>query len=146
MKGKTAAEEQIELLRQMKDSRLKRKPAPLPPPSKPTLLAQGPTAPAQPLAAGASTGGSGFELAEKAAARPKARKGPGQALPVGKETYKLLMQRQREQHEFKRRQDMGEWAASLLLALPPGAHALPAQARADLLKRMREWCVARGLE
>ena len=141
MKGRTAAEEQIELLKQMKEARLKRKPAPLPAAPKAAVLSQGPSAAAQPLAVGAAPSGAagGFELAEDASARPKARLRAQHALPVSKDVWKQLMLRQRGSREFRRRRDMGDWAAQLLLALPPGVQALSAQARAELFKRMREW-------
>jgi phage host-nuclease inhibitor protein Gam len=66
-------------------------------------------------------------------------------LPVSKETWKRLRARQRESREFKTRKAMGEWAAELLMALPPQASKLNADAKAELFKRIDEWCRARGL-
>jgi hypothetical protein len=40
---------------------------------------------------------------------------------------------------------MGDWAAELLLALPPEAHKLSAAAKQELWRKMREWAEARGL-
>ena len=126
MKQRTAAEQQIELLKQMKDAKAKRKP--LPPP-----------AAAQPAAQAAAA----FELAE--GPRPLRAKAKGPALPLGKETWRRLRDRQAATHEFRSRREMGDWAAELLLALPPGAHRLGEPARAELLTRLREWAEARGL-
>jgi len=145
-KGKTAAEEQIELLRRMKEARLKRKAAPVPAAPKAVAPLPPPAlSPVAPLAQGAPPAGeaAAFELAEGPAPKPRAKAAHG--LPVGRETWRRLRERQRATHEFKRRRDMGEWAAELVLALPPHAHALNDDARAELFRRMREWCLARGL-
>ena len=64
---------------------------------------------------------------------------------MGKDTWRRLRQRQADTKEFRSRRDMGDWAAALLLALPPGAHALGKEARAELLRRLAEWAEARGL-
>jgi hypothetical protein len=131
MKARTAAEQQIELLRQMKDAKSKRKPTP--PPS------QGPTSPlpADPFPVPA------FELGERP--RPPRTKSKGPALPLSKETWRLLRERQAATHEFSSRRDMGDWAAWLLLALPPGARSLSDESKAELLRRLAEWAEARGL-
>lgn len=133
MKPRTAAEQQIELLRQMKEAKSRRKPAsPAPAPSRP----EGP-APAR------GGGAPVFELDEgPRPARPKAK---GPALPVGKETWRRLRERQAATREFRNRRAMGDWAAALLLALPPGAHNLGEDAKAELLKRLADWAEARGL-
>ena len=125
MKPRTAAEQQIEMLRQMKEAKTKRKPPPpaAPPPARP----QGP----------------GFELDEgPRQPKPKA-KGPG--LPLTKETWRRLRERQTATREFRTRRDMGEWAAALLLALPPGAYQLGDEAKTELLRKLAEWAEARGL-
>ncbi|HTB33860.1 MAG TPA: hypothetical protein VK842_03290 [bacterium] len=126
MKARTAAEQQIEMLRQMKESKSKRKPTP---PPAPAPAAQ----PARPA----------FELNE--AQRPARVKTKGPSLPLSKETWRLLRQRQSDTHEFRSRRAMGDWAAALLLALPPGAHGLGEEAKAELLRRLAEWADARGL-
>jgi hypothetical protein len=122
MKQRTAAEQQIELLRQMKESKAGRQP--LPPPQR--LRDGGP-------------------LERTAAPRPPRGKAKGPALPLGQETWRLLRERQASTREFRSRREMGDWAAALLLALPPGAHRLGEEARAELLTRLREWAEARGL-
>ncbi|HXC63598.1 MAG TPA: hypothetical protein VNZ67_04530 [bacterium] len=138
MKQRTAAEQQIELLKQMKDAKAKRKP--LPPPVAGPPAAERPSQGPLPLGAQPS---APFELAEGARAPRAKAKGP--ALPLGKETWRLLRERQASTHEFRSRREMGDWAAALLLALPPGAHRLGEPARAELLTRLREWAEARGL-
>jgi hypothetical protein len=129
MKARTAAEQQIELLRQMKEAKAKRKPAP--PPQPPS---------GQPERAGTPPA---FELGE--APRPERTKPKGPSLPVSKETWRLLRARQAATREFRNRRAMGDWAAALLLALPPGAHGLGDAAKAELLQRLAEWAEARGL-
>lgn len=126
---RTAAELQIEALRQLKQTQPRRKalPAPAAKPAAAPKAAVGPTA--------------GFELSESAAPRSK-RRGP--QLPLSSGQWARLRERQREHHEFRLRRDMGDWAAELLLALPPGVHALSAEAKAELFKRMQEWAAARG--
>lgn len=142
---RTAAEEQIEALKQLKEAKARRKPAPLPAAPRPVApLVPSHLAAATPLSETAPPSGPlGFELLEdqKPPLKPKA----AHSLPVGKETWRLLRERQRFSREFKRRKDMGEWAAALLLALPPQASTLGPDARAELFKRMQEWCKARGL-
>jgi len=142
---RTAAEEQIEALKQLKDAKARRKPAPLPqtpravPPLQPQHLAA-----ATPLNEQAPPAGPlGFELSESERPAPKPKTGP--QIPVSAETWRRLRQRQRETREFKKRRDMGEWAAALLLALPPQASKLGPDAQAELFKRMNDWCRARGL-
>ena len=133
MKPRTAAEQQIELLRQMKESRSKRNAAP-PPAAMQPVHAQQPKGQALPAPAKAGEG-----------ARPARPKAQGPALPVSREAWQRLRQRQADTKEFRSRRDMGDWAAALLLALPPGAHALGEDARAELLRRLAEWAEARGL-
>ena len=136
----TAAEQQIEALRQLKQGQGKRKAAPLP--AAPKAVA--PPLPASQQAArpvGAPLAPA-FELSEGQAPRAR-REGP--ALPLSVETWKRLRHRQRETKEFKGRREMAEWAAELLLALPPQTHKLSPAARADLFQRMQEWAKARGL-
>jgi hypothetical protein len=139
MKPRTAAEQQIEMLRQMKDAKGKRKPTPTPAASASTADGR----PAHTLVPQTGQAPAPFELAE--GPRPLRAKAKGPALPVGKETWRRLRERQAETQEFRSRREMGDWAAELLLALPPGAHRLGGDARAELLKRLREWAEARGL-
>jgi hypothetical protein len=119
----------------MKEARLKRKPAAVGPAyERPRALDKGTPGPED-------AEGGDAPLPPKPPRKAKA----SPALPVGPETRRLLLERQRTTREFKRRQDMGEWAAELLLALPPHSHTLSPQARAELFRRMREWCASRGL-
>ncbi len=129
MKARTAAEQQIEALRQLKQAAPRRKAVP-PPALKPAP----PASPATPI---------GFELSDAPAALTAKKKGPN--LPLSPAQWRRLRERQREHQEFKRRRDMGDWAAELLLALPPQAHRLGEEARAELFRKMREWAEARGL-
>ena len=142
---RTAAEEQIEALKQLKDAKARRKPAPLPPTPRPVAPPQAPhLVAATPIHEQAPpSGASGFELSESERPAPKAKLGP--QLPVSAETWRRLRERQRETREFKKRREMGEWAAALLLALPPQASKLGPEAQAELFKRMNDWCRARGL-
>lgn len=128
--ARTAAELQIEALRQLKQTQPRRKALPAP--------AAKPAAPTTPQAPWVS----GFELSESTAPRPRKRSGP--QLPLSASQWVRLRERQREHHEFRLRRDMGDWAAELLLALPPGVHALSAEAKAELFKRMHDWAAARG--
>jgi len=107
---KTTAEQQIEMLKRMKESHLR--------------------------PAGAKEAGS------KAVPRVK----PMRSLPVGREIWKRLQDRQTSTREFRSKKEMGEWAARLLLALPARAHGLDPEARDDLFRSMREWCASRGLK
>lgn len=125
--ARTQAELQIEALRQLRQTQARSKPSPAP-------KAIAPKTEAAPAA-------SSFELSERAA--PAKRKGP--SLPLSVELWRRLKERQREHHEFKRRREMGDWAAELLLAMPPQAHKLPAAAREELLQKIREWAELRGL-
>jgi hypothetical protein len=133
MKPRTAAEQQIELLRQMKEAKSKRKPAP--PPAAGSERTRTASADPAPVPA--------FELGE--APRPARAKAKGPALTLSKETWRLLRERQAATHEFRSRRAMGDWAAALLLALPPGAHRLSDESKAELLRRLAEWAEARGL-
>jgi hypothetical protein len=127
--GKTAAELQLEALRQLKQTQARRKPTPAP-----TAKAAAPKAPAPETAA--------FELSEQGS-DPAKRRGP--ALVLSAQQWKRLRERQREHKEFRRRKDMGDWAAELLLALPPGVAALSLAAKQELFRKMRDWAEARGL-
>lgn len=126
--ARTAAEQQIEALRQLKQAQPRRKAVPLPV-AKPS---KAPVAPA-----------SAFELSENRAARPA--KKPGPQLPLSRAQWARLKARQKEHHEFRTRRAMGDWAAELLLALPPGTQRLSPEALEDLYRKMREWAEARGL-
>jgi hypothetical protein len=105
---KTTAEQQIEMLKRMKEAQLR-------------------------------PGG-----AKAAKAVPRVR--PVRSLPVGRETWRRLQDRQASTREFRGRKEMGEWAACLLLALPSRAHTLDSAAREELFRTMREWCALRGLK
>jgi hypothetical protein len=107
---KTTAEQQIELLKRMKESHLRP------------------------------------DAAKAAGAKAIPRVKPARSLPVGRELWKRLQDRQASTREFRSKKEMGEWAARLLLALPARAHALDAAAREDLFRSMREWCATRGLK
>jgi hypothetical protein len=77
---------------------------------------------------------------------PKARvKAAGPSLPVSRQNWQRLRARQAEAKEFANRRAMGDWAAELLLALPPQASHLDREAKEELFKRLREWAAARGL-
>ena len=128
MKPSTPAEQQMDELRRLRETLSKRKPAPA-------------ALPKAPVAAAAATSAGGFELAEAA---PKKKK-EGPSLALSPEIYRKLLERQRQQRSFKRRRDMGDWAAELLLALPFEAHRLSADAKAELFQRMQAWAEARGL-
>jgi hypothetical protein len=117
---KTAAQQQIEMLKQMKRGRLK-----------------GP----QPGVDEALEGASDFPRAAPAPA-PKLKS--GHSLPVGDATWKKLLERQRSGREFRGKKDMGDWAAQLLLAFPPKAHGADAQGREELLQSLRAWAAARS--
>ncbi|HTA17189.1 MAG TPA: hypothetical protein VK786_05545 [bacterium] len=86
------------------------------------------------------------DAAKAAGAKTVARVKPVRSLPVGREIWKRLQDRQASTREFRGKKEMGEWAARLLLALPARAHTLDAEAREDLFRRMREWCALRGLK
>lgn len=126
---RTQAEQQIEALRQLKQTQSRRKPAP--PPSVPKAP------PAVPMPDAAS-----FELSEQPVKAPK-KSGP--SLPLSLAQWRRLRERQRESGEFRRRRDMGDWAAELLLALPAGASKLSPAGKEELLRKLREWGEARGL-
>jgi hypothetical protein len=134
--ARTPAELQIEALRQLKQSQARR-PVPVKAAKPDGGAASIPVVPRQ------SPSKPGFELHEQAPPTPIKRLGP--SLPLSPESWRRLRERQREHREFKRRRDMGDWAARLLLALPPGTAGLPEEARAELLSRMRTWAEARGL-
>jgi hypothetical protein len=122
MKARTPAEQQMEELRRMRETLAKRRP----------------TEPGKAKPAG-GLDPSGTREASKS-------KKPGPSLALGKALYRQLLERQRKDKAFKRRRDMGDWAAQLLLALPSEAHKLSPEAKADLFKRMQEWAQARGLQ
>ena len=138
-KPRTAAEQQIELLRQLKESKAKRKavaPAPLRAASVSTEAAL-----PEPLIEGEAPRSGAFELIEA----PRKPKAAGPSLPLSRDTWKRLRERQAQAKEFPNRKAMGDWAAELLLALPPQASRLDREAKAELFKRLREWAEARGL-
>lgn len=126
--ARTPAELQMDALRQLKQTQSRRKPAPAP------KAATAPESPAK-----VSTV---FELTEK---QPVAAKRKAPALTLSPALWRRLRERQREHQEFKRRREMGDWAAELLLALPPHSHKLNAAAKEELWRKMREWAGARGL-
>jgi hypothetical protein len=129
---RTAAEQQIELLRRLKAQQAKRRPAPIPVPTKiETELAAPPTRPE-----------SGFEIHEKGSVTTARKLGP--SLPLSRPQWQRLRERQRVHREFRNRREMGDWAAELLLALPPGVFGLGDAARRDLLEAMRGWARSRG--
>lgn len=150
--ARTPAEEQIEALKKMRAEKSVRKqpsaPAPRP---KPTDIPEQPAAAALPLrprplarAELPPSPDPRFELAESGPAKPS--KPEDKALPVSRETWRRLKARQARTKEFKRRRDMGEWAAELLLAMPPRAHLLSPEGKADLFARLQEWGKVRGLK
>lgn len=132
---RTPAEEQMEELRRLREGLSKRKPA---------AAARTP-APLAPRPAGnsltAPSSANGYELVEPA----KKKKKGDPSLAVSKALYRQLIERQRSQRSFKRRRDLGDWAAELVLALPFDAHKLSKEAKAELFIRMQEWAQARGL-
>jgi hypothetical protein len=132
VKARTQAEQQMEELRRLRETAGKRKPAAAP---KPLRAVQGGTSEM------AAVSGGSFELSEAVAKKKK----DGPSLAVSKELYRQLLQRQRESRSFKRRRDMGDWGAALILALPFDAHRLSSEAKAELFQRMQEWAQARGL-
>jgi hypothetical protein len=132
--ARTPAELQMEALRQLKQTQ-SRRPAVAPPKARPAESAPRTDATAAPP--------NGFELSERGATAPAKKAGP--ALPLSPELWRRLRERQREHHEFRRRREMGDWAAELLLALPPEAHKLSTAAKQELWRKMREWAEARGL-
>lgn len=127
--ARTQAEQQIEALRQLKQTQARRKPTPPP------------TAP-KPAPSPASAEAPSFELSEQPV---KAAKKSGPSLPLSLAQWRRLRERQRESAEFRRRRDMGDWAAELLLALPAGASKLSPAGKEELLRKLREWGEARGL-
>jgi hypothetical protein len=143
----TAAEQQIEALRNLKQAQAKRKAKPVPP-APPAVPAPVPARLQAAMPVGLAPGeadapaGQAFELSE--GSRPKAKL-DGPALPLSPQVWRRLRARQREHREFKRRREMGDWAAELLLALPPHAHKMGDASRQDLFDRLREWAQARGL-
>jgi hypothetical protein len=137
MKTRTPAELQMEELRRLRETLAGRKPAAVPRPKVPAPT--GPEAP-RPSATSSGTVLTGLEISEAS----KVKKS-GPSLPVSKALYRQLLERQRIARAFKRRRDMGDWAAELLLALPFEAHKLSPEAKAELFKRMQEWAQARGL-
>ena len=132
MKARTQAEQQMEELRRLRETLGKRKATAAPKPAK----AVDPGRPAT----GAVSGGS-FELSEAQARKKKA----GPSLPLSSALYRQILVKQRETRAFKRRKDLGDWAAALVLALPFEAHRLSPEAKAELFQRMQEWAQARGL-
>lgn len=133
---RTPAEEQMEELRRLREGLSKRKPVPV---ARPTAVGPARPASAGPVAPATSMGA--YELVEPVVKRKKA----DPSLVVSRELYRKLMERQRAQRSFKRRKDLGNWAAELALALPFEAHKLSAEAKAELFSRMQEWARARGL-
>ncbi len=133
MKARTQAEQQMEELRRLRETVGKRKPA-----GAPQNAAGHRARRAESMAA--ISGGS-FELSEAVAKRKK----DGPSLMLSKDLYRQLLLRQRESRSFKRRRDMGDWGAALILALPFEAHRLSPEAKAELFQRMQEWAQARGL-
>src|SRR5580658_5647466 len=107
---KTTAEQQIEMLKRMKETHLRP------------------------------------DAAKAAGTRAIPRVKAVRSLPLGREIWKRLQDRQTSTREFRSKKEMGEWAARLLLALPARAHTLDAAAREDLFRSMREWCALRGLK
>lgn len=135
---KTMAEQQIELLRQLKEAKTHKRPALVAQP-----VAVSPMPDSLPMAGpGGGLHAGAFELVEAPRARTKA---PGPSLPLSRETWKRLKERQARGREFPTRKAMGEWACALLLALPEGASRMDVEARMELFKRLREWAEARGL-
>jgi hypothetical protein len=132
---RTAAEQQIEALRLLKQTQAKRRPV-----AAPGARA---AAPAEKPAAAPATASAPFELSENVGASAPRKTGP--SLPVSAATWRRLRERQRQHHEFRRRRDMGDWAAELLLALPPGVAGMGEAARADLFDQLQKWAKARGL-
>ncbi|HTB22088.1 MAG TPA: hypothetical protein VK914_05240 [bacterium] len=114
--SKTAAQQQIELLKRMKAGRLE---------------------PSAPVAAPAP------RAKAKKTASPRVERVA--SLPLSRETWRLLLRRQAATREFRGKKDMGEWAARLVLALPAGAHSLDADAIEELFACMRAFCAEKGL-
>jgi hypothetical protein len=136
---KTPAELQMEELKRLKASAGKR---PVPPPRRvESPVSTGPAA-LRPKSTGilpGAAGAGGYELSEK--------KGkPEPALPVSRELYRRLLAKQKESKAFKRKRDMGDWAAELLLGLPFEMHRLSPEAKADFFSKMKEWAATRGLK
>lgn len=117
--SKTAAQQQIELLKRMKAGRLA--------PDQP-----GPSAPAKDAVS-----------AKKKPAPKRAER--AHSLPLGRESWDLLIRRQAATREFRGKKDLGEWAARLVLALPAGAHSLDAKTTEELFACMRAFCAEKGL-
>ena len=84
---------------------------------------------------------------EGAVARPRssARKRQQMEIQMDARLWKQLNARIRESREFKRRQDLWDWAATLVMAFPPGAHQLSDESLEDLFRKIRHWLAARGI-
>lgn len=136
---RTPAEEQMEELRRLRETVTKRKPVA---PAKASAAVTPATRALPPVHGSTGSGALSFELAE---AQPKKKK-EGPSLALSADLYRRVMERQRAQRSFKRRKDLGDWAAELVLALPFDAHKLSPEAKAELFKRMQEWAAARGLQ
>ena len=127
--ARTPAELQMEALRQLKQTQNRRKP----------LAAPKAIATAEPQARLATA----FELTERTVSTAPKRKAP--SLSLSPALWRALRERQSEHQEFKSRREMGDWAAELVLALPPHSHKLNPAAKEELRRKMREWAGARGL-
>jgi hypothetical protein len=138
MKPRTPAEQQMEELRRLRETLSKRRPTA---PTKPKAAVADSRPPAPKAPSGGAAALGGLEISEVA----KAKK-TGPSLALSPALYRQLLERQRLGRAFKRRRDMGDWAAELLLALPFEAHKLSPEAKAELFKRMQEWARARGLQ
>ncbi len=139
MKSRTPAEQQMEELRRMRLTASKPR-AVAPKINRSSADASDPklvNAPSIP-----SPFAGGFELSEPLAKKQKL----GPSLPLSPEIYSQIVKRQRAERSFKRRKDMGDWAAELMLALPFEAHRLSPEARQELFSRMQAWARARGLQ
>jgi hypothetical protein len=116
----TPAERQIELLKRLKAA----------PPSADAEGVQ-----AEPEDAGAAP----TEAPEETRGAPPSGPLP-RALPVSEVAWRRLVARQRASREFGKLAELGEWAAELVLALPPGASRMSKAEKSELFRRMAQWC------
>jgi hypothetical protein len=118
--SKTAAQQQIELLKRMKAGRT------------------------APDGTGSAAPAKAAVPAKRKKAAPKRAEG-AHSLPLGRESWDLLVRRQASTREFHGKKDLGDWAARLVLALPAGARNLDEKTIEELFAHMRAFCAEKGL-
>jgi hypothetical protein len=143
MTAKTAAQQQLDFLKKLKEQQ--RSPgakARAPQQSQTTQQDTQTQRLTQVRAAASSAGRVGGGQAGRAGARGKS---VARRIPLSAKAWSELKTGGLDRGLLKLNQELGDWAVTLLLNMPQGLKTLPESVRAEVFEKVRAWAQERGL-